>query len=161
MNDDEHAANLGKLMANLHGLEFTLRAFLAKRNASNEPGVNLRSAGEGDWVAVNSFTNYDPLCRLVNKFNAIVQNPHPEALIDSSVVAVRDAIAHGRIAGEAPSFPMTLMKFGKPKNGKVQIITKVVMDHAWFKAKVNLVREQIEKVYSASRSMGMKIIEMI
>jgi len=161
VENDEHYAKLGLLLGNLHGLEFALRAFLSKRNSDSEPVVDFKRATEGDWVEINSFTNYDSLRKLVDTFNHIVEDSNPEAVIDTSVVTIRDALAHGRIAGQAASFPMTLLKFGAPKDNKVQIITEVVMDHAWFKTTVNLLYEQISKVYGASQSFGMEIMEIV
>ncbi len=145
---NEHIVKLGQLVNNLHALEFLLRTFLlTKQHLSGEPIPNLHSAKEGDWVPLNPFTNYDTLGELIKKFNNVIQTSHPEALIDSSVIKVRDAIAHGRVAGETPSPPMTLVKFSKKsKNGKVQITTKIIMDLAWFKANIDLVLKQIKKI---------------
>lgn len=161
MENDEYYAKLGLLLGNLHSLEFALRAFLFKRNSDSEPVVDFKRATEGDWVEINSFTNYDSLSKLVDKFNHIVEDSNPEAVIDTSVVTIRDLLAHGRIAGQAPSYPMTLLKFGAPKDKKVQIVAEVVMDEAWFKATVNLVSEQIYKVYGASQSFGMEIMKIV
>ncbi len=61
MKYEEHVFNLGKLMAMLYNLEFTLRGFFCERNSDNEPAVDLKSVHEGDWVQINSFTNYDSL----------------------------------------------------------------------------------------------------
>ncbi len=102
-----------------------------------------------------------PLVLLVDKYNLVVKNSNPNFVIDTSVVVIRDALAHGRIAGQAPSFPLSLLKFGKPNKKMVQILTKAVMDLAWFKDNLTLVHEQINKVVDASNSLGMKNIKLV
>ena len=64
MELDEHFLQLGKLMANLHGLEFALRAFLHKHHEDTEPIVTQGDTTVGALVPENSFTNYDNLQKL-------------------------------------------------------------------------------------------------
>ncbi len=161
MEHKEHCLNLGKLIAMLHNLEFALRGFLCKRNLDKEPAVDLKSVHEGDWIEINSFTNYDTLCELIGKFNRAVEDSNPNLVIDTSVVNLRDALAHGRIAGEAPSCPLTLLKFGRPKKEKLQVLAEAVMNLAWFKDNLTLVHKQLIKVVNASNSLGMKIMEWV
>jgi hypothetical protein len=141
-------------------LEFALRAFLYEHNKDREPEVKLDSLNECDRVEVNSLTNYDTLGILVDKFNEIVLHKHPEALLDRKlVVDLRDALVHGRIFILDPTVTVsnTLLKFDVPVDGNVHVSMKVVMDKPWFKAKVRFLIEQVKKVVSGSRSMGMNI----
>jgi len=63
--EDKYAERLGKLMSNLHSLEFALRAFLLKFNEGTEPKVDLDKLQVGDTVPANSFTSYASLGNLV------------------------------------------------------------------------------------------------
>lgn len=54
MQDNEHVSGLGKVMCNLHGLEFLLRAFLSKHNETLEPSTDIGKLEVGDKVRVNS-----------------------------------------------------------------------------------------------------------
>ncbi len=162
MKYNEHILNLGELIATFHNLEFVLRAFLLERNSNTEPEVDHESIHEGEWIEVNSFTNYDTLGQLIRKFNLVVEDSFPNFVIDTSVVKTRDALAHGRIAGKSLSvLPLSLLKFGRPKKGKVQARVEVVMDLKWFKDNLSIVHEQIKKVVNASKSLGMKNIEWV
>lgn len=139
------------MVGNLHSLEFALRAFLHKQNA-DEPQANHQDFRVGGLVPENSFTNYDSLGGLIEKFNAVVELTFRVAL---DLVALRDMLAHGRIASKSEGlFPMELVKFGKPKNKMVSVEAVAIMDAEWFKTKINLVYQQILKVVKASQSRG-------
>ncbi len=129
MTREEHCEKLGMLIGNLQSLELALRAFLSERHSTMEPDVNVDEAKVGDWVASNSFTNYMSLGQLVRKFNGFVQGSTPEAMLDPSVVEIRDALAHGRLWSKRRSFPLRLFRFGEPKNNRVQIIMNEDLIH--------------------------------
>jgi len=159
---DDHCMQLGKLVATLHSLEFTLRAFLLKHNESREPSVALDAIAPGGHVPENSFTNYDTLGMLLKKFNDIVACHASACSIDPAVVDARDMLAHGRIAGNSPEvFPMELLKFGKPTLAGVPVEAMVTVDVDWLRSKASLVENQVRKVIAASDAMGQQIMETI
>jgi hypothetical protein len=156
MDHKKYTESLGKLVSNLHGLEFALRAFLHKLNA-NESQVKLDSIRVGECVCENSFTNYDSLGDLIRKFN----EASPRFCAVTDVVQLRDMLAHGRIAGKTPTvFPMQLVKFGRARNGRVQVTALILMDDEWFKTNTKLVNDQVLKVASASKDRGWDVIEL-
>jgi hypothetical protein len=160
MEMSDYLLTLGKLVANLHSLEFALRAFLLKNFESHEPAVDLESVVAGDEVALNSFTNYDPLNRVIVRYNEVVRPIYPNCCVDETVVEVRDMIAHGRIAGKDPKPPFELIKFGKPnKMDMVPVEHVVIVDLHWLSSNVKLVLDQIRKVIKASNQLGQNILE--
>ena len=157
---NDYLLQLGKLVANLHSLEFALRAFLVKYNEDHEPNFDHAAILPGRHVPENSFTNYDSLGTLLKKFNKIVEQHASAYSIDFAVVVVRDMIAHGRIASKSPNLvPMELVKFGKRVSAGVPVEAMVTMDIDWLRSKVSLVHNQILKVVGASIEMGQEIVE--
>lgn len=119
MTFDEHARQLGGLVANFQSLEFVLRVFLQGSAPLNgiPYGTDIYSFPIGTVLPKNELTNYDSLGKLIRRFNAeMTVQGRPE--IDSSLVEVRDALAHGRVSGAAEDKNLRLLKFSTPKNGK-------------------------------------------
>ncbi len=96
MKYNEHVLNLGELIASFHNLEFVLRAFLLERNSNTEPEVELESIHEGEWIEINSFTNYDTLGQLIRKYNLVVEDSNSNFFIDNTPwqTILRYTIAH-------------------------------------------------------------------
>jgi len=156
--EDKYAERLGKLMSNIHSLEFALRAFLLKFNEGTEPKVDLDKLQVGDTVPANSFTSYASLGKLVDKFNGIVSTKCPSRRIDCAVVDLRDMLAHGRVAARQPGSPLELLKFGKEKEGRVIVTHKETLDSDWLASKVRFVLGEAEKVLAASNDFGQNIM---
>jgi hypothetical protein len=154
---DKHALPLGRLVGNLQSLEFALRAFLL----NNEVALGMLShiprdpnkLTEGDIVPEDAFTNYDNLGELIEKYN---HNPRVLAaglIIDKSLIGVRDALAHGRISGDAPVPPLKLLKFDKPRNHKVKVTFSVLMTIEWFNEQISRVNKAITRVSEANERL--------
>jgi len=107
MDMDKHALALGKLIGNFQSLEFALRAFLLNDEVASGkvilPSANLNDMNEGDIVRLNAFTNYDNLVQLIARYNSHTKILSARLTIDRTLVRVRDAIAHGRVSGDAPA----------------------------------------------------------
>lgn len=155
MKQEEHPLNLGKLLANFHSLEFALRLFLWTdefvTGVTSPQAVNLDAMNKGDIVAENAFTNYDSLSQLIEKYNN-----HPKIIstgltIDTALVDIRDAIAHGRVAGlnPLPLPPLKLVKFDKPKNKRVKVTFSVLLTREWFTMEMTKVQSAVFKVFKA------------
>jgi len=80
---------------------------------------------------------------LINKYNNIPKILTAGFNIDETIVDVRDAIAHGRVFGNNPEPPMTLLKFDKPKNKQVTVTFSVLLTKQWFD-------EQLPRVQKAT-----------
>lgn len=151
---DNHALHLGKLVGNLQSLEALLRVYLLaiaqKQMPPTSAGPSYWNLSVGDVVGEDAFTNYDSLGSLVQKFNADIQLKDVTLVVDSAVVAVRDLLAHGRIAADNPDpVRLKIVKFDKPSSGTVKVVASALMDEAWLKAQNDLVFAQLQHVHTA------------
>jgi len=144
---EKHSLLLGKLVGNFQSLEFALRAFLInddinKKGPLPKSETDMHNMIIGDVVSENAFTNYDSLSQLINKYNCHPKIKTAGLSIDETLVDIRDAIAHGRVSSEKPLSNLALLKFDRPKNGKVEVVFNAKMTEEWFK-------EQIKRAYEA------------
>jgi len=153
MTLEEHTLGLGKVIVNLHSLEFKLRAFLWKREGHSSWKF-LSALREGDTAPENAFTNYDTLNELIEKYNAEAGESFPELCVDPRIVDLRDAIAHGRLGSDVPQPPLRLLKFSKPAGGNVKVTNSILVDDQWLSAQTTRVRLEIEKVAKALENIG-------
>ena len=146
MDPHQHAFHLGSLLANLQSLEFILRAYFASlQNAATiglPHGVDVYTVPVGGTLPESPFTNYDTLGQLIAKYNELARQQDRQEL-DTSLVEVRDALAHGRISAAATEETLRLIKFSKPKNGIVCVTFNSVMDDAWFANQKRRVRDSM------------------
>jgi hypothetical protein len=150
----DHALCLGKLIGNLQSLEVLLRIYLLNVSAAAKTGRTTKKPywdlAVGETVDDDEFSNYDTLGQLVTKYNQDMATRAPALSVDTSVVAVRDLLAHGRIAGTAEDqTTLKAIKFYKPRNGKAVVSVSVLLDDAWFDTNVACSRAQIENVARA------------
>ncbi len=140
MTLEEYTLGVGKLLVNLHSLEFSLRMFLS--NAEESAGsakaqVGLHELKVGQNVAVNAFTNYDSLGTLVKKFNARLPRRNQDLCVNESIVHLRDALAHGRVWALQSRPPLQLVKFAQPTDGQATVTHAVSRrDGRWAVASV-------------------------
>lgn len=148
MTTDDHVLGLGRILGNLHSLEFAVRMYLWKheKKVAIQPSLAMDGLRPGDVVPENAFTNYDTLLTMIRRYNVLVATPLQVA---ESVVDLRDALAHGRVSGRTAAMPLRLLKFGKPAAGSATVTHSELMDQGWFEAKVSWVRAQLGKVASA------------
>jgi hypothetical protein len=149
-----HITLMGKLVVNLQSLEFALRAFLYGHETNwkkAQGSAFLEDIKQGSSVPENAFTNYDTLGKLIEKYNGIVPDKDAGLALDKDVTHIRDALAHGRIASNAPSLevPSKLVKYDKPQNGNVRVTDCHMLTEKWFHQNINHVSENIEKIVKA------------
>ncbi len=155
MNHNDHALALGKLLGSLQSLEFSLRAFLA--TAATGPktaGNDLATAVVGDEVIEDPFTDFHSLRRVITHFNSIMGESHGQLVVDIDMVDLRDALAHGRISAATPSFPLRLLKFARPRNGRVRVTHAFELTPEWFEQQTRRVTDEIVKVHAAAKAFG-------
>lgn len=152
MTRDDHLIGIGKIVGNLQAVEFLLRIFFcdAEGESYDWPDSATRD------VAVNHLTNQDSLGKLIRNFNSLLSSNEGQFQIDLGIVRIRDAIAHGRPTALSKEFPVTLWKFGKPKDGRVALEFFEVLNEEWFSESLSLLREQMSKVASCSGRRGYK-----
>jgi hypothetical protein len=155
MTLDEHAKHLGGLLANFQSLEFIIRSFLQELPTARQFGIpygeDIYSFPVGTEIPENEITSYDSLGILIKKFNTSVKQKGLTE-IDTSLVEIRDALAHGRISAPEIGEQLRLIKFSKPQNGKVQITFSEAMTEDWFKFNKKRVRDSIQIVQECLRS---------
>ena len=83
MNYDDHCIGVGRLWGKLQSLEVSLRMFLTQANPSE-----------------NHITNSDTFGTLVGKYNGrLSKDKHSLYSVDTSIVDIRNALAHGLVSG--------------------------------------------------------------
>jgi hypothetical protein len=130
MTLDDHARGLGGLLGNFHSLEFVLRVFLNRlpgaRPMGVPPGTDIYLSPVGTELPENDMTSYDSLGQLFAKFNAEMVK-RGKAQLDMRLVELRDALAHGRVSAAMPDDTLRLIKFDKPRNGRVRVTFNELM----------------------------------
>jgi hypothetical protein len=152
MEDENHVLDLGKLIANLQGLELTLRAHLSYTGKwpQDKPGVDLYSRKVGEKVPLTIVTSYHSLRDLINEFNAA--RPSGSPALPTELVDVRDALAHGRISAAEIGNALRLIKFSRPEPGatEVTITHNELMNTEWFKKQIRLALAAMKIVFDAA-----------
>jgi hypothetical protein len=154
MNLEDYTSAMGKIVVNLHSLEFALRNFLwgqEDRQGLENWNTCITQLQVGQSVPVNAFSNYDTLKKLIAKFNNVVQLIDSGLCVDPDIVTIRDAIAHGRIWASNPQPPMQLVKFDIPKNGTVTVTHTELIDDNWLKVQKTRLFTEIQKVVRAGQ----------
>jgi hypothetical protein len=146
---------MGTLIVNLQSLEFALRGFLynCEIGWANKSGADfLGNIEEGQQLEENAFTNYDTLAKLIEKYNSSIRSRDPSLEVDSNIVRIRDALAHGRIASDSPdpSEPNKLVKYDRPKDGYVRVTDCCTLTKEWFDQNIHLVCEDIRRIAKAN-----------
>jgi hypothetical protein len=147
---------LGKVIGNLHALAHVLRVFLCEANGEKLEYPSSTSSS----VVENHLTNFKSLRPIINEYNNSLQPTERQYWVDPTVVDIRDALAHGRIASRIKEFPVTLFKFGaKDATGKIPVDRVDVLDDRWFADKRAFVLKQIDAVMECSKSRSYKSIK--
>ena len=150
----DHVQRMGTLVVNLQSLEFALRGFLynCETGWTNQGGPSfLENIAKGRQLEVNAFTNYDTLAKLIDKYNSQVRPRYPDLAVDPGIARIRDALAHGRIAGllPSPNEPLRLVKYSQPANRVVCVTDFHILTKNWFDEKSESVAQSGQKVLRA------------
>jgi len=134
---EEYAFHMGSLMANFQSLEFSLRAFLQNQPDARPIGIpygqDVYATLIGEEIAESELSSYDSLGELIKKYNQIAEE-RGLTKVDPTLVDVRDALAHGRISAPIEGAHMRLIKYSRPKNGRVTVTFNAVLSEDWFRA---------------------------
>lgn len=145
MDLNKYALLLGLLVANLQSLEFALRAALFNHNNRSTSGLKFEEIQVGDEVDENEFTNYNTLRELIDKYNKQIATDEASK-IDTDIIIIRDALAHGRVSSSSPTEHMRIIKFNKPKSKKVIVNFSEKMSESWMKSTIKRVYNEVQKV---------------
>jgi hypothetical protein len=154
---DPFALRLGRLLNSFQSLEFAIRAFLFnhRHDQAFHSDFNLRALEQtpiGDWVPVNALTDYKTLEKLITTFNSHHRAVALGVAVDASVVAIRDALAHGRVYSHRGGDPMRLLKFGREIGGKVPVEFSEELSMEWLDKQVQRVQTEMHRVLSANEA---------
>jgi hypothetical protein len=158
MTPEQYYLQLGRLVGNLHSLEFALRGVLYNADPPR-PGdpsllIQLHELRVGQTVPVNALTDYRTLEKLITAYNELVASRDAGLCVDTAVVDLRDAIAHGRVSSAEPAPDMMILKFGPEKSDQVTVAYAATMTEAWFKRQISRVYQEMMKVYSAGQLLA-------
>jgi hypothetical protein len=154
MDHKIHTAGVGSIVTNLQALETVLRGFLVERYDQCAAFPKM-----GDTTACRNYlTAYDSLGSLIDEYHELLAENEKRFSINPTVVRVRDALAHGRLIarGNDPSPPFELWKFGKVKDGKVQVEFSQVLSEEWLKATWLLIDAERQKIIDCAKARGYK-----
>ena len=152
MNHDDHAKGVGKIVSNLELLEFLIRIYLS---SANNQKIEFPTSTTTE-LPETYITNYMSLGDLTDKYNEGLTSAEQIHCVDIEVVKVRDALAHGRIFSHTESFPITLYKFSKPKDGKAAVEYAENFTTDWLTQKNEMIRNQMNKVVACGKSRNYK-----
>lgn len=154
MDLTEHATMMGKILVSFQCLEFALRAFLYERRDPPHkplaPGTDLNTMNFGDVVPENAITRWDSLTHLIKRYNRAINDR--QLTVDLSLVELRDALTHGRMAAPLPGRNLALIKFTRPYAGRVEVGYREELNKEWMESQIKRILAECEKVARAARS---------
>jgi hypothetical protein len=145
-----HALNLGKLVGNLLTIEMAARMFLAKHEEDFQSKVTtqLPQVSEGDLVESDAFTNPDDLRQTLRKYNK--RAPKALAFPIDEIVALRDALGHGRTFGFGEMPHLRLLKFSrKTTEGKYRVELAQDMSETCFAHNIGVLESALQNLTQA------------
>lgn len=154
MTADDHVQLLGKLLGNLQSLELAIRALLSARPGARQVqeahAVDISDLPVGSVLPVSDFTDRTYFSELVTAFNVDAAS-RSKPQINVKVVSIRNALAHGSVFTRAKAFPLRLLRFSKPTNGRVTMRMNEEMSEEWFGEHIKVVFDAIQIVTSSQR----------
>jgi len=154
MDLSEHATMMGKLLVSFQCLEYALRAFLYERHdPPHEPlaaGTDLDTMAFGDVLPENAITRWDSLTHLIKRYNRAITDG--QLKVDPSLVDLRDALTHGRMAASLSERNLALIKFTRPFAGRVEVGFREELSKEWMENQITRVLAECGKVGRAASS---------
>jgi hypothetical protein len=151
---EDYALALGKLLSNLGALEFAIRMRLHKDDDKDSAQAMPRrwatDVPEGNLVPLNWITSWHQLGKLIDEYNRREQQLGSKDLLDTGIVDIRHAIAHGRVIGLSTEEPLRLLRFSKPVDGAstVALERRYTVTIEWMGEQVRMVRAAILTVHA-------------
>ena len=150
MEATEHTQGIGGIVTNLLALETVLRYFLLKLNGEE---VRLPTVGDRE-AKITYLTRFASLSKLISEYHAALGETEKKYAVDTSVVPIRNAFAHGRLL-TSKEIPARLWKFGSHKLGQVVDIEFCEeLTAEWLKKTTLLVDQQRQKVVDCFHARG-------
>jgi hypothetical protein len=146
----DHTQLVGAIITNLQALETVLRYHSMGPKARD---VQFPTVGAPD-VGENDLTNWVSLGKLVKRFNNSLKSDEQQFKVDSQIVIIRDAFAHGRLVTSEEELPFKLWKFGKPENGRVPVEFYKELTVEWLTETRDTILAQKQKVIDCFSARG-------
>jgi hypothetical protein len=147
----DHTHQVGCIVTNLQALETVLRYFLLRLHKQE---VQFPKVGDAD-ASVTYLTKYAFLGQLVDEYNRSLEESERQFEVDTKVIDVRNAIAHGRLL-TSKELPYRLWRFGRPKKGRVQVEFSEELTLEWLQSKSDMIYSQKQKVLDCFNARGYK-----
>jgi hypothetical protein len=147
---EQHFLNLGKLTGNLQTIEMGARLAIVRFDdaASQCVQAQLPKIKVGEEIKLNAFTNKDDLNQTLEKYNK--RAPLDCRIDKRPIVALREALAHGRTFGFDSMKNLRLLKFSRKTNhNKVVVELAVDMTEEWFQNNIRILNNAIGKITKA------------
>jgi hypothetical protein len=146
----EHTQGIGGIVTNLLALETVLRYFLMKSK-----GEEVQFPNVGDREAtITQLTRFVSLSKLIGEYHTTLSESEKQYKLDTSVVRIRDAFAHGRLL-TSTEIPARLWKFGSHKLGQVVDVEFCEeLTAEWLKNTTLMVDQQRQKVVDCFNARG-------
>jgi hypothetical protein len=146
----EHTQGIGGVVTNLLALETVLRYFLLKLHGEE---VQFPTVGDRE-AKITYLTRFASLSKLISEYHAALGETEKQYAVDTSVVSIRNAFAHGRLL-LSKEIPARLWKFGSHKLGQVvdiEFCEELTAD--WLKKTTLIVDRQRQKVVDCFHARG-------
>jgi len=148
---EDHTQWVGAIVTNLAALETVLRRYLVAARSQNAPFPK-----PGDRDAKKSYlTGYFFLNELIKKYHNTLTDQEAKFRVDTRVVGIRDAFAHGRMVTET-GLPFHLWKFGRASKGRVPVEFSKELTTDWLKETALMIEREKEKVVQCFKSRDFK-----
>jgi hypothetical protein len=155
-NDRDYTYRLGALHASLGTLELALRTTLYLMDTPKAdrlpPTFRIASLAAGAQLPESWLTKWAYLSNFIEEYNKR-QLASGLAAIDSSIVDLRNELAHGVISAQTQHDPFTLVRFGKAQNGVVTVLAQWEMTPDWLS-------DQIRRVNDALIGINARLMEL-
>jgi hypothetical protein len=156
----DHSKGIGNIVVNLQALELVARRIVSElegTNGSPPPGARpLSEVCAGDSVPETALTNFDTLGEVLKKCNKLFEKNGDPYRVDTALVRLRDAIAHGRVmAKDNPNAPNRLYKFSRPKEGMVKVEFAQELSEEWLQSMVERLFNETTGLMEAAKRMGL------
>jgi hypothetical protein len=147
VTEDDHAKGIGALLGNLQILETMVRARIATLDPTRYKPWRWDDLVPGRELPEDAFTATDSLGPMIAVYNDLVDE---KSRIDrDGLVALRDALAHGRVWTLDCRFPVKLVKFRKSRPGWVTVEWAEDMTVDWFKKQMRVVGAAVAAVQNS------------
>ena len=151
---DAYSIALGKLVANVATLELALRVviYLSEVQPSQRQPVarRLTALCAGDELGESALTSWDSLTALIATYNRY----NPNAAVPEDIGELRDALAHGRVLTDSPDTNLRLIRFGKPRNGRVAVERIEALSIDWLDRQINRLHDAVVLVHKRMRELA-------